>query len=726
MAYTAVLTWTAILGQVALGLALHVTPTGIQPENVSRYSLNETTRKPDAMPLYMTFKVCNGATNQRIALIQGLAIGSLLNADIVLPDVQTSYNTTFSQNMRFSEVFQVGRLAADLQGVLRIMGVSGTPLAVDFGKAKTFNVYNKPKTVSSWARFARQVRGERTSVIQFGCTFNSLSALGDQGAIELLWRIDRAIRLATPLQQIADKIVGNIRAMSPTGRFTVLHLRIEHDWVAFCKTYHAKGNCMANEAVLHSVLAIERVPTSDPIYVAAGMSIAKLYEDTRFHQMMRMYHIMMKEDAYPNIYQQFSLTSHRDVLALVDFAVALEADQFIGNCVSTWSAMIELRRKILNPRLPTTFHYNGGPIPLSYYMPINPKRKYDGDFQQYETAKPIKWVFTMIAGASQLAIHHMKVAVMSAIANTTLVPYCLYYPVDWTSSHPPQETSDAEQWLLDKGVVVIRHRPSWVWKVQPTLSSGALQTMIAKFMRFDIPVVGFTDNYILYTDIDIMFMRDLRWEDLGKQLPELFLMGSDIKVAGDARDGNAGVMLLQIDHLRRLYNSFIDWVFKAEDIKKGFEGGHVVDLYQRYYSGNITLVDKPLFNWRPFWETTEEEFDQVIILHLEAPNVTKDSDSYMSSGSVNTYSSGVLKSCSAQSATCKAWLERWDSVTNCISDTSLPCASPGRINELRATARITSTNATDAIMPMNESDMQAIKNQSPAGRGKENSPPILK
>ena len=33
--------------------------------------------------------------------------------------------------------------------------------------------------------------------------------------------------------------------------------------------------------------------------------------------------------------------------------------------------------------------------------------------------------------------------------------------------------------------------------------------MIGTFLRVDIPVLGFVDDYVLYTDVDVMFARNL-------------------------------------------------------------------------------------------------------------------------------------------------------------------------------------------------------------------------
>jgi hypothetical protein len=36
-----------------------------------------------------------------------------------------------------------------------------------------------------------------------------------------------------------------------------------------------------------------------------------------------------------------------------------------------------------------------------------------------------------------------------------------------------------------------------------------IESMIGTFLRVDIPVLGFVDDYVLYTDVDVMFARNL-------------------------------------------------------------------------------------------------------------------------------------------------------------------------------------------------------------------------
>lgn len=42
---------------------------------------------------------------------------------------------------------------------------------------------------------------------------------------------------------------------------------------------------------------------------------------------------------------------------------------------------------------------------------------------------------------------------------------------------------------------------------------GKYSAMVGTFLRIDIPVVGFADQHVLYTDVDVYFRADPKIED---------------------------------------------------------------------------------------------------------------------------------------------------------------------------------------------------------------------
>lgn len=108
--------------------------------------------------------------------------------------------------------------------------------------------------------------------------------------------------------------------------------------------------------------------------------------------------------------EEQSLFGHRvlgrEQMACVDYYLALKSEKFIGNSVSTFSAMLLLERQRQEA---WASYYNGGNIPLSAKMPL------------YH----LPWVFTYNSWSFQYD-YMLKAAVRSGLQHGTLKPYCLF------------------------------------------------------------------------------------------------------------------------------------------------------------------------------------------------------------------------------------------------------------------------------------------------------------
>jgi len=149
-----------------------------------------------------------------------------------------------------------------------------------------------------------------------------------------------------------------------------------------------------------------------------------------------------------------------------------------------------------------------------------------------------------------------------------------------------------------------------------------IEMSVATYLRIDLPILGFVDEYVLYADVDLMFVGDLTLEDFGDELPAFFTMGVEAKghlnefmdngfgrlVKGTGKKlklGNAGVLLVNVEGMRRTHQSFVDWLFSEESIKRGLHfgvyGPQDQGALNKYYQGRFQVVVWPLFNWKPYW-----------------------------------------------------------------------------------------------------------------------------
>ena len=119
------------------------------------------------------------------------------------------------------------------------------------------------------------------------------------------------------------------------------------------------------------------------------------------------YHVVTRSYLFPDhdrllMEGEFS----REQLACVDYYLALESSFFIGNSVSSFSAMLLLERQ----RQGTwASYYNGGNVPMSVALPL---------FH-------LPWVFTYNSWSAKYD-YMLKAAVRSGLDQGMLKPYCLF------------------------------------------------------------------------------------------------------------------------------------------------------------------------------------------------------------------------------------------------------------------------------------------------------------
>lgn len=216
----------------------------------------------------------------------------------------------------------------------------------------------------------------------------------------------------------------------------------------------------------------------------------------------------------------------------------------------------------------------------------------------------MKWFFCfhLRPGASELLV---RVAVESALRNTTLEPCCI------CDDAPPRLV----EWMTERGVTVV----PYTTPLLPTLREvyGKDAPARGAFLRCHIPAIagemGITDRYALYTDYDVMFRRN-PVRGLKRIRPRLFAatpeMGLDRDAAlryqrkrRSASTINTGVMLMNLPKLRETYDDFIHF------IRRKCRASWCYDQtsYQRFYGpprrrGGVIWDDLPArYNWKPCW-----------------------------------------------------------------------------------------------------------------------------
>jgi len=648
------------------------------------------------------FQVCEGLTNQRIAITQGIAIGILTGLTTVLPSMHTSFRSDVGDNVPFSDYYDEEFLLRSLSlqrftnhpapqlEPLNAAGVSNTVLV---------RANNNVIARTYWEALGRKARKAGLSV-ELDCAFNSLDTKAtDLELISLLWKIDNALR---PSAAIEKEIESITRLLDPTGQglYSALHVRIEQDWVDHCKLWEdvnsspPRDNCMVNTHVLDIALRTNKVSETIPLYLAGGYTWDFVQSASIFSGLAKHYKVLMKDSLIKDGHLTVN-DANREWFAMIDFEICKRSKMFIGNSVSTFSALLELNR--IKHKQPT-FHYNAGIIPLEMLLPIGRPGVLVG-----QQSPRLKWVFSVYIGDKTPGsyVKMAKVAVTSALHSTSLDPFCMFN-IDPSASLATQKiATEFLSWMATRGVMIIRRTPKWAHQIVYAVNSGATaqnvkysplykdaNMMKATFARFDIPILGFTDDYVLYTDVDVMFVSDVTLGSFDT-LPTHMLCGTEASKLG-ARGpwknlyGNAGIILYNMRTMRNTHKAFVEWVFSPKNMQAGIYFGAYgpgdQGAYNKFYDGLMDVAPSPHFNYKPYWEEPTGE-TPVSIVHWHGPKVA-DYEAYLHHCSKTVkYEAygGLLGLCRCSNTTdvysghsCIKWHRRWKQFESMSKQSTVP------------------------------------------------------
>ena len=607
--------------------------------------------------MLLSFKVCGGLTNQRISIVQGLMMAYLMNVTVVLPplnangeqDPKAGYKERSRKHLvPFGRFFYRDLTVARLQRVgIRVARQDNVFRAIPPANRAATKVNNRNMHFREVQTLGVLAAAAGKTLIAADCAFFSVKVVGHH-LRHLFWAIDGALTFSPWIQSAADLAVQQLHAITGGGRhgatdhgFNALHLRNEADWLDHCAQWENKAagrdNCMTNTDQLPNVLTIENVPTSVPLFIAGGHNGSSLNNARDVAKLWAAgYKLINKDELIPEMLANISYAAGRDLLAAVDYAISGFADTFVGNSVSTFSAfiMLERERRCATSNRPARcrgFHYNGGSIPLRDVL-------FHGYSPPQSQQRRLKWVFTLTQGASPEFIEAARTAVVSMSQHTRLVPVCIMSSlrdVDINASTP------LIRWMQGQGVRIIYHKPAWSRELFNGMRNaqarahtdksplyGHPEKMLGTWLRLDIPILGFTDEYILYTDVDVLFQRDVDLNSFGLPLPSHFTMGTEMtgrrcrllsSPKASVNVGNAGVMLMNLNGMRRTHQAFIRWVFSARHITSGLYfdkfGPGDQGAFNQFYRGKFVVRMWPSFNWKTYWGYNP----QASIIHFHGP-----------------------------------------------------------------------------------------------------------
>ncbi|RVU16121.1 glycosyltransferase [Methylobacterium oryzihabitans] len=211
-----------------------------------------------------------------------------------------------------------------------------------------------------------------------------------------------------------------------------------------------------------------------------------------------------------------------------------------------------------------------------------------------------KWYFATNAHGLQKYWEQLQVSVLSARRHTNLEPYCLLDKDGQFS-----EIEDRIQSLKNHGVNIIHHQSSIYpivknhFKMDQDIYSG-------HWLRLDIPNIEAEDDFILYTDIDVMFRGPI-----AEAMEPSYIACAPEHRRDDFTYFNSGVMIMNTRNLRSTWGQLRQTVIdRLNEMQPHDDQGALNVCYRDRYD---RLPNE--WNWKPYWGPNQE----AVITHFHGP-----------------------------------------------------------------------------------------------------------
>ncbi|KAJ9509652.1 hypothetical protein QJQ45_011339 [Haematococcus lacustris] len=553
----------------------------------------------------LQFPVCNGMANQRLSLLYGVMLAHELGRVAILPDfllsgVQWDEKDVVAGketgSVPMSRLYDVQKFVSSTAA----MGVE----VVDVPDLLRAQLHATAVDVSGMADVVDQLslNYNSTQHISIGCPIFKLTASTFTGVNKrVMWAIADGLQPSQRLAQSINSIVTSMQRMTPSHTFNYVHLRMEGDWVLHCERWEhiadgkVRDNCFNNTYTVDQVLEVMHVAKHVPLYVATFWQQADAKDADRVLAKLRAVGYMVITSRH----HANHFTGDREVDALLEYGMALQAERMLGNSVSTFSALAIMQRRHAGQ---WATWYNWGTVPMDEFLPMD----------------LLPWVFPY-SDRTPHQDYMVRAAVRSATAYASLQPFCLWSGAD---------TSPMAAWLRSQGVTLIQHQPAWaagLWpQVSDSLSAAARNSsiftsqaaMVADLARLDIPVLPQLEQYVyvLYTEPTTFFMRRPSLVAFPLPLTQSISMVADPRAPAGI---DTSVALLHLPALRQSYPAL-------QHMVRAHEGGGSYGSYGLGAAGALRQLYATQLAQRPlslnFAAKAQDPFiPSATIVHFNGP-----------------------------------------------------------------------------------------------------------
>jgi hypothetical protein len=193
-----------------------------------------------------------------------------------------------------------------------------------------------------------------------------------------------------------------------------------------------------------------------------------------------------------------------------------------------------------------------------------------------------------------------RLAVRSARAVGGLEPVLLYYG----------GKTEFTAWMAAHDVHIIETAPTFLELMERAQAAGTYRWhSIGHWLRVMVPLLEQEQEFVLYTDCDVIFLRR---PDLSAWRPQVFAAAPEFR-RDEWRYCNAGVMLMNVPAMRASYPALED-ILRYRIGSPGFFTYDDQAAFNEAYKGLWDRLD-PKFNWKPYWPVNRD----AAILHFHGP-----------------------------------------------------------------------------------------------------------
>lgn len=205
-----------------------------------------------------------------------------------------------------------------------------------------------------------------------------------------------------------------------------------------------------------------------------------------------------------------------------------------------------------------------------------------------------------------------KVAIHTALAQTSLQPHCIY----------DGEENEFTAWLKRRNVPIIRWR-TFLYEDLAQLGERRknpelLPATRGVFLRAELPLLQTRcglDDRVLYTDCDVIFRQEVV-HSLTPVRCKYFAVAIE-SAASRPEDVNTGVMWMHLPEMFKLDAPFRNYLRKNIDAlpEMSWDQGAYRNFYRSAEGAPLWENLPPELNWKPYWE----DYSRAKIIHFHGP-----------------------------------------------------------------------------------------------------------